>query len=310
MKCLVTGGAGFIGSNIIDMLLERHHEVTVLDNFSTGYKENLKHNLEKIHIIEGDIRDRVIIDKAMAGQDTVIHLAASVGNKKSIDEPLTDAACNVFGVINILESMREHKVNTIVFSSSAGIFGEPQYQPVDEKHPCEPDSPYGSTKLCGEKMILSYMKLYKIRAVCLRYFNVFGERQRFDAYGNVIPIFVSRALKNQDIKIFGDGEQTRDFIHVRDIAMANVLSAENGNVQGTINLGTGSAISINKLAVMINKIVGSNGQIIHEGPRPGDVRHCTASIEKAKSMLNLKIYSTFDENLSKYCQWLKQDSIG
>ncbi|HXH73897.1 MAG TPA: NAD-dependent epimerase/dehydratase family protein [Bacteriovoracaceae bacterium] len=310
MKCLVTGGAGFIGSNIVDLLLKRNHEVTVLDNFSTGYKENLSSYEGKIRIIEGDIRNRATVDTAMKGQDAVIHLAASVGNKKSIDEPLTDAECNVFGVINVLESIRQHNVRSITFSSSAGIFGEPQYQPVDEKHPCEPDSPYGATKLCGEKIILSYMKLYKLRAVCLRYFNVYGERQRFDAYGNVIPIFVSRALNKQDIKIFGDGLQTRDFIHVKDIAMANVLSAENPNVFGPINLGTGKSISINDLAAMVNDIVGQDVKILHEPERLGDVRHCTASTEKSKKMLDFEMNSNFYENLKQYCSWLQSDTIG
>lgn len=310
MKCLVTGGAGFIGSNIVKLLLERNHEVTVLDNFSTGYRENLDPYKNRIRIVEGDIRDRKTIDEAMSGQNSVIHLAASVGNKKSIDEPLTDAECNVLGVINVLESMRMFKVGTIVFSSSAGIFGEPQYQPVDEKHPCEPDSPYGATKLCGEKIILSYTKLYSLRSVCLRYFNVYGEGQRFDAYGNVIPIFASRALNNQDIKIFGDGEQTRDFIHVRDIAMANVVSAENPKVNGAINLGTGAAISINKLAEMINDIAGNKGKILHGEARPGDVKHCTASTSKFTEMLNFETSSSFYENLKQYYSWLKLDPIG
>lgn len=309
MKCLVTGGAGFIGSNIVELLLQRKHEVTVLDNFSTGYRENLDPYKNQIKLIEGDIKNAKIVDQAMQGQDAVIHLAASVGNKKSIDDPLFDAESNVLGVINVLQSMREHKVCTIVFSSSAGIFGEPQYQPVDEKHPCEPDSPYGATKLCGEKIILSYMRLYKIRSVCLRYFNVFGERQRFDAYGNVIPIFVAKALNNQDIKIFGDGEQTRDFIHVKDIAMANVVSAENSNVHGMINLGTGTAISINRLAKMVNEITESKGTISHEAMRPGDVRHCTASTVQAKKMLQFSMDTNFAENLSRYCKWMRADSV-
>lgn len=310
MKCLVTGGAGFIGSNIVELLLSRGHEVTVLDNFSTGYKENLIPYENRIRLIEGDIRNREEADKSMKNQDAVIHLAASVGNKKSIDEPLHDAGCNIFGVINVLESMRQNKVNTIVFSSSAGIFGEPQYQPVDEKHPCEPDSPYGATKLGGEKIILSYMRLYGIRATVLRYFNVYGERQRFDAYGNVIPIFVSRALAGQNITIFGDGEQTRDFIHVKDIAMANVISAENASVSGPINLGTGHAISINQLASIVREIVGNNIEISHAPTRPGDVRHCTASTTKARSLLDFEMNKNFHDNLSRYCQWMKQDSVG
>tara|TARA_R110002072_G_scaffold1989_2_gene16409 strand:- start:125608 stop:126543 length:936 start_codon:yes stop_codon:yes gene_type:complete len=309
MKCLVTGGAGFIGSNLVKLLLENNHEVTVLDNLSTGYKENLAPFEGKIEFIEGDIRNISDIEKAIEGKDSVFHLAASVGNKKSIDEPLFDANCNILGVINVLESMRKYKVGNIVFSSSAGIFGEPQYQPVDEVHPCEPDSPYGSTKLGGEKLILSYMKMYDIRAVCLRYFNVYGVNQRFDAYGNVIPIFVSRALAGKDLTIFGDGEQTRDFICVSDIALANLKAAEMENVRGTFNLGTGHSITINKLAESIKEIVNPDIKIIHGETRLGDVRHCTAKVERINNDMKLFPDSNVIEKLQEYCQWMKQDPL-
>lgn len=308
MKTLVTGGAGFIGSNVVKLLLEREHDVTVLDNLSTGYEKNILPFKDKIKFIKADITQYDDIDSYFSGIDSVIHLAASVGNKKSIDEPIFDATANVLGTINILQAMKKYNVKTIVYSSSAGIFGEPQYQPVDEKHPCEPDSPYGATKLCAEKLILSYAKLYNFKSVCLRYFNVYGENQRFDAYGNVIPIFASRALESSSITIFGDGEQTRDFIHVEDIAKANVFAAELEGAFGTINLGTGKKITINKLATMINEISKKDVEIIHKEKRPGDVLHCTADNSKMKEMLNIEAQVISLETLSKYYEWLKGDS--
>jgi UDP-glucose 4-epimerase len=307
MKILVTGGAGFIGSNVVKLLLERGHEVSILDNLSTGYKKNIAPFKELVHFISGDIRDAELVTKSLVGMDGVCHLAASVGNKKSIDDPHHDASSNIQGVINILEGMRCNNVERISFSSSAGIFGEPLYQPVDEQHPCEPDSPYGATKLGGEKLILSYQKLYGLKAASLRYFNVYGENQRFDAYGNVIPIFVSRALKGEALTIFGDGEQTRDFIHVHDIALANVLCLENGIAIGPVNLGTGQMISINKLAQIIKDVVDADIDIIHKSERPGDVRHCTANVTKMKSLLNIEPLNIDEQRLRDYVKWFKSD---
>ena len=308
MKCLVTGGAGFIGSNIVKLLLRRGHTVTVLDNVTTGYSENIK-GLSVASFAKGDIRNRDVVDSVMAGQDVVFHLAASVGNKKSIDDPIHDASSNILGLINVLESMRMHKVKNIIFSSSAGIFGEPCYQPVDEGHPCAPDSPYGATKLGGEKLMLSYMKLHGLRAVALRYFNVFGEFQRFDAYGNVIPIFVSKALRGENLIIYGDGNQTRDFIHVSDIAMINVLAAESRDIAGAYNLGTGSAVSINYLATTIKNIIGKKIEIVHSAPRPGDVLHCTASIEKLKKSFEYSPSLELVSNLKNYIDWMSTDHL-
>src|SRR5450759_1793930 len=224
-KVLVTGGAGFIGSNLVRHLVEADNSVTVLDNFMSGYRSNLD-PFPDVHIIEGDVRDKTTVEAAMHGVEVVFHLAASVGNKRSIDQPITDAEINVLGTLNILEAARHEGVKKIVASSSAGIFGELKAIPIKEDHPIEPDSPYGCTKLCEEKLCLSYAKLYDIEAVCLRYFNVYGPNQRFDAYGNVIPIFAFKMLRAEPLTIFGDGEQTRDFINVRDVVQANLRAAE------------------------------------------------------------------------------------
>lgn len=308
MRCLVTGGAGFIGSNVVRLLLERDHEVTVLDNYSTGYALNLE-PYPGAKVVEGDIRDEAVVDGAVAGKDAVFHLAASVGNKRSIEEPVFDASHNVFGTINVLEAMRRHGVGSIVYSSSAGIFGEPRYQPVDEAHPCEPDSPYGSTKLCGEKLTLSYMKLHGIRAVCLRYFNAYGENQRFDAYGNVLPIFATRIACGEPLTIHGDGEQTRDFVDVKDVAAANVAAAESPEARGEINVGTGSWISINRLVGLLREVTGEGFEVSYGPTRPGDVRHATADVTRLREALGVAPEPISVERLRSYYTWMVSDPV-
>jgi UDP-glucose 4-epimerase len=308
MKCLVTGGAGFIGSNVVRRLLERGHEVTVLDNCSTGYADNLAPYPEA-ELVRGDIRDEGVVDGVMTGKDAVFHLAASVGNIKSIDDPIFDASHNVLGTINVLEAMRRHGVGNVVYSSSGGIFGEPRYQPVDETHPAEPDSPYGATKLCGEKLVLSYMKLYGIKATSLRYFNVYGENQRFDAYGNVIPTFMARIARGEPLIIFGDGEQTRDFVEVADVAAANIAAAENPEVRGTFNIGTGTEISINRLVEILRDVTGEDFEVVHGPPRPGDVRHCTADATRLRDTLGVSPDTDIHENLRRYYSWMLSDPI-
>lgn len=308
MRSLVTGGAGFIGSNVVRRLLEHGHEVTVFDNCSTGYEVNLKPYPEA-ELVRGDIRDAEAVDAAVSGKEAVFHLAASVGNKKSIDEPIYDASHNVLGTINVLEAMRKYGVGNIVYSSSAGIFGEPQYQPVDEAHPSEPDSPYGATKLCGEKLVLSYMKLYGIKAVCLRYFNVYGKNQRFDAYGNVIPIFAGRIARGEELTIFGDGEQTRDFIDVKDVAAANVAAAEKPEAWGTFNVGTGTEITINRLAEILGEVTGEDFGVVHGPPRPGDVRQCTADTARLRGALGVSPSTDIPENLKEYYAWMVSDPV-
>src|SRR3972149_1462024 len=247
MKILVTGGAGFIGSNLVKQLLMDGYEVRVLDNLLSGHRANLE-PFPEIHFIEGDVRDEVAVKKAIHGVEVVFHLAASVGNKRSIDYPIIDAEINVIGTLRVLEAACKEGGRKIVTSSSAGIFGELKTLPIREDHPIEPDSPYGCTKLCEEKMCLSYAKLYDIEAVALRYFNVYGPNQRFDAYGNVIPIFVFQMLRGEPITIFGDGEQTRDFVNVADVVQVNLKAVAAEGVSGAFNIGSGTRITINELA--------------------------------------------------------------
>ena len=300
---LVTGGAGFIGSNLVKHLIDTENSVTVLDNFTSGYRDNLK-SFSSIKIIEGDIRDKITIETAMKNIDIIFHLAASVGNKRSIDNPIMDAETNVLGTLQILESARRNGVHKIITSSSAGIFGELKTIPIKEDHPIEPDSPYGCTKLCEEKLCLSYAKLYDIEAICLRYFNVYGQNQRFDAYGNVIPIFVFNMLKNKPILIYGDGEQTRDFVHVDDVVQANIKAAETIGISGAFNIASGKRVTINQLVKYISK--NDKVEIKYTPERRGDVRHSLADISLANEKFNYNPMVDLELGIEKYIQWAKK----
>jgi UDP-glucose 4-epimerase len=306
VRALVTGGAGFIGSNIIRLLTEKGSAVVAYDNLSTGYLKNLT-PFPQVDFVEGDVTDLDKLKKAMRGCDTVFHLAASIGNAKSIAFPREDSRINVLGTLNVAEAVRENGVKAVVYSSSAGLFGEPQYLPVDEKHPCEPDSPYGVSKMAGEKHLLCLGRLYRFRAVSLRYFNVYGINQRYDAYGNVIPIFVTKILKGEELTIFDDGEQTRDFVNVRDIAAANVAAAENIDASGTFNLGSGKAVTINYLVNTLQKLVSGKMAVKYGPDRPGDVRHSLADITRARQVLGYTPLQDIAEGLKDYLDWMRRE---
>ncbi|MEI8122022.1 MAG: NAD-dependent epimerase/dehydratase family protein [bacterium] len=304
MKTLVTGGAGFIGSNLVRQLLTHGHEVVVLDNFLSGHRSNLV-PFPEARVIEGDTRDGAAVGRAMEGVEVVFHLAASVGNKRSIEHPVQDAEINVIGTLQVLEAARRSGVRKIVASSSAGIFGELKTLPIEENHPVEPDSPYGCSKLCMEKECLAYSKLYPLEVVCLRYFNVYGVNQRFDAYGNVIPIFVFKMLRGEGLTIFGDGEQTRDFLNVRDVVQANIRAAQTVSVSGAFNIASGSRVTINCLADLLRKITGVDALITYGPPRPGDVLHSLANIDAARTALGYQPQVALEDGLVEYIAWAK-----
>jgi len=303
-KVVVTGGCGFIGSNLVKRLFETGNEITVLDNFMSGYRSNLS-SLKNVNIIEGDIRDESTVKKAIKGAEVVFHLAASVGNKRSIDFPLVDAQINVIGTLNLLEAARKEGVRKIVTSSSAGIFGELKTLPIKEDHPIEPDSPYGCTKLCEEKLCLAYAKLYNIEAVCLRYFNVYGPNQRYDAYGNVIPIFVYKMFNNEPIIIYGDGEQTRDFVHVDDVVQANINAADSIGINGAFNIASGKRVTINKLVEIITKNYKQSVRIEYGSQRSGDVLHSLADISMAQHSINYFPTVDLEFGIDGYVEWAK-----
>lgn len=306
MKALVTGGAGFIGSNLVQSLVARGVEVTVLDSLLSGHAINLA-PYPQVRFLHGDVRDVAAVEDAIEGCDTVFHLAASVGNKRSIDLPLEDATANFIGTLNILEACRSHGVRKMVFSSSAGTYGELKTLPIREDHPAEPDSPYGAGKLGAEKMCLAYAKVHGLETVCLRYFNVFGPGQRFDAYGNVIPIFVFKLLRGEGITIFGDGEQTRDFVHVRDVVQANLRAALAPGVWGAFNVGSGTRVTINHLVSQIGRALGVAPDVTYAPVRAGDVRDSLADVSAARRAFGFDPRVDFDEALVEYVNWAKID---
>lgn len=298
----VTGGAGFIGSNIVRDLVIRGHDVIVVDDLSSGHKVNLE-PFPGVTVKHTSILEEETLYSAFDKVDTVFHLAASVGNKRSIDNPALDATTNVIGTINVLEACRKVGVRKIVVSSSAGIFGELMEIPISEDHAIDPDSPYGASKLAAEKLCLAYAKLYDIEAIALRYFNVFGPNQRFDAYGNVIPIFVFNMLDGQPITIFGDGEQTRDFIYVTDVVQANIKASETRGLSGAFNIASGTRITINELVIRLSDLIPGQHSV-HYGPeRPGDVRDSLADISAAKHALGFEPTVTIGDGLTEYVRW-------
>lgn len=313
MHALVTGGSGFIGSNVVKRLLQDNVECTVFDNLSSGHYSNIERLVRtgEVEFIQGDICDAQKIDKVLREKhfDVVFHLAASVGRQRSLDNPVLDSTTNLIGTVNVLEAMRKTEVPRIVYSSSAAIFGELICESIDENHPQNADSPYGVSKLAAEKMILAYCGIYPITGVCLRYFNIYGVNQRYDSYGNVIPIFAKRIYAGEPLFIYGDGEQTRDFLNVSDVAEANYRGMKFGDHTEVYNLGCGKVITINRLAEMMLDITGRSNPIIHAPERPADVRHCKAKTERVFDELGFKASVEFETGLEEYLKWYRDNCV-
>lgn len=278
MKVLVTGGAGFIGSHIVDKCIDAGHQVIVVDNLSTGKRENL--NQEAIfHCI--DIRDSKLDEVFQKEQpEVVIHQAAQIHVGTSVKEPVVDGTVNVVGTINLLECCRKNEVQKIVYASTAAVYGNPVDVPIDEKHPVQPLSPYGCSKYCAEKYIEMYAQLYGIKYTILRYANVYGERQDPRGEGGVISVFVDQTLEERTLTIFGDGKQTRDYIYVGDVATANIQAIMFGCGE-ILNVGTGVSTSLNEV-VRIFGVVSEKGNDVEYGPeRMGDIKHSYFNPQKA-----------------------------
>jgi UDP-glucose 4-epimerase len=277
MRILVTGGAGFIGSHIVEHY-QGKAEIRVLDNLRSGYLKNLEGF--DVEFIEGDIRDREAVRKAMEGVDYVFHLAAMISVPESMIKPIECVDLNVNGLLIVLEEAAAAGVKKLCFSTSAAIYGDNPVVPKREEMYPEPKSPYAITKLDGEYYCNMFTQEGKLETACLRYFNVFGPRQDpKSAYAAAVPIFTAKAVANEDITIFGDGEQTRDFIYVKDIVAANVFMAEN-SFNGVYNIAYGGRITINKLVDTIKEITGSESKVLHLEERPGDVKHSMAAVDK------------------------------
>lgn len=280
MRALVTGGAGFIGSHIVATLQGRA-EVRVLDNLRSGYEANLAGlNGE---FIQGSILDRERVRRAMEGIDYVFHLAAMISVPESMSVPIECNEINTTGTLIVLEEAARAGVRKLVFSSSAAIYGSNPTTPKVESMIPEPRSPYAITKLDGEHYCRMFSEEGRLETACLRYFNVFGPRQDpKSAYAAAVPIFIYRALRNEPIAIYGDGEQTRDFVSVRDVAAANCYMAEKEGATGVFNVACGRRITINELAKTICALTGSRSEITYAPERPGDVKHSMGSIERLR----------------------------
>jgi UDP-glucose 4-epimerase len=285
LKIVVTGGAGFIGSHIARYWSGRSTDIHIIDNLRSGYRSNVE-GINGVVFHEGSVTDRDLVFDVLRKADYVFHLAALVSVIESVQKPVECVDINVCGLLNILDASKEFGIKKVVFSSSAAVYGDnPESPKVADMKPL-PKSPYGITKLDGELYLSMYNDLFNLGTVSLRYFNVFGPGQDPKSqYSAAIPIFVNRAIGNQPIIIYGDGEQTRDFIFVKDVVKANILAAENSGAAGTFNVATGRAVTINRIARMVIEETGSSSKIIYEDERPGDIRHSLASIEETKNRL-------------------------
>ena len=280
MRILITGGAGFIGSHIAEYFNGKA-EIRVLDNLRSGYLHNLK-GLD-VEFIRGDVRDRAAVAKAVEGCDYVFHLAAMISVPESMFKMEECVDINVNGLLTVLEESAKAGVKKLCFSTSAAIYGDNPVVPKVETMIPEPKSPYAITKLDGEYYCNIFTQTGKLKTVCLRYFNVFGPRQDpKSAYAAAVPIFTAKAIANEDNTIFGDGEQTRDFIYVKDIVEANVFMATH-DFTGVYNIAYGGRITINDLVKQIMEVTHSKSRVLHLEERPGDVKHSMAGIEKLKS---------------------------
>ncbi|MDD5728247.1 MAG: NAD-dependent epimerase/dehydratase family protein [Victivallales bacterium] len=294
MRVLVTGGAGFIGSHIVEHF-QRKAEVRVLDSLRSGFRKNL--DGFAVEFIEGDIRDRATVRKAVQDIDYIFHLAAMISVPESMGKPIECVDLNVNGTLVVLEEAAAAGVKKLCFSTSAAIYGDNPVVPKRETMLPEPKSPYAITKLDGEYYCNMFSQEGKLQTACLRYFNVFGPRQDPNsAYAAAIPIFTARAVNDGEITIFGDGEQTRDFIYVKDIVAANVFMAEN-DFTGVYNVAYGRRITINDLVGKIREITGSNSPVVYLDERPGDVKHSMAAIDKLLAT-GFKPSSSFDAGMA------------
>lgn len=309
LKIVVTGGAGFIGSHIVEHWIIKDAEVHIIDNLRSGYLSNVEIFPQAI-FHKGSITNRDLVFQVLKNSDYVHHLAGFVSVPESIEKPEECYDINVNGLINVLDASKEFGIRKIVFSSSAAVYGENPISPKTITLKPDPKSPYGETKLEGESLLKIYNEQESVGTTSLRYFNVFGQRQDPKSqYAAAIPIFIEKALKNKPIIIYGDGEQTRDFIFVKDVVLANILAATNEKVNGIFNVASGKAITINEIASIIIDELQSSSKIVYEKERPGDIRHSLASIKETEEQLNFYPEYDFMKGLKETIEYFKNKLI-
>ena len=298
-KVVITGGAGFIGSHIAEYWLNQKADVHIIDNLRSGYKKNIDH-LDSVSFHNVSITDRDAVFEILKDATYVHHLAAMVSVPESIQKPIECLKINVEGLINILDAAVKNKVKKIIHSSSAAVYGDNPISPKNTDMKPMPKSPYGVTKLDGEYYLQIYQENFGLKTTSLRYFNVFGPRQDPKSqYAAAIPIFINNALKGEPLIIYGDGEQTRDFIYVKDVVAANVLAATNENANGVFNVALGKATTINNIAKIILSETFSTSRIEYQETRAGDIKHSQATISSTIEKLNFKANYSLEEGLKE-----------
>lgn len=307
-SALVTGGAGFIGSHLVEMLVSEGCKVTVMDNLSSGNYFNLKNIEDHISFYEDDIRNQKALNTAIADCEVVFHLAAIVSVPQTIDDPIDAASVNDMGTLFIFEAARQHNVNRVVFASSCAVYGDDVRLPKQEDMTPKPQSPYAVQKLTSEYYASVFYELYDLETVALRFFNVYGPRQDPSSpYSGVISIFMTNALQHAPAVIYGDGNQSRDFIYVQDVARANLLAATAPEVSGkVINIGSGSSVNINHLWEAICALTGQNLKPEYAPKRPGDIVKSVAAIDSAKSRLGFEPETSFEKGLKSTFEWYRK----
>ena len=305
MKALVTGGGGFIGSNLVRALLERGDDVRVLDNFSTGSRRNLA-GLD-VEVVEGELRSYERVHNAVRGTEIVFHLGALGSVPRSVQDPLTSSAVNVEGTLNVQLAARDEGVRRVVFASSSSIYGNQSELPLREAMAPDPISPYGVAKLAAERYCVSFSRVYdSFESVVLRYFNVFGPRQDpTSQYAAVVPLFITAIAAGEPVTIFDDGEQSRDFTYVDNVVAANLLAADAAGANGRIfNISGGTPTSVNELAVTIGRLLGKPVERRYLPARPGDLRNSWADVSEARSLLGFEPQVELEEGLRRTADYL------
>jgi nucleoside-diphosphate-sugar epimerase len=306
MRALVTGGAGFIGSHIVEELLRNGASIRVLDNFSSGKRENLEPFRGDLEILEGDLRDPEVIKAATRGVELVFHLAAFISVPQSMVDPEECFAINVAGTVTMLEAARRSGVRKVVLSSSTAVYGNPGKFPTDEETPLQPLSPYALSKQVNELYARLYTQTFNLPVTALRYFNVYGPRQRPDsAYAAAISIFARRLVNGEPITIYGDGKQSRDFIFVKDVVRANLQAAESDAAGEAFNICTGRETTLLDLLEELSEVSTHQPEVRFEAPRPGDIYRSIGNPDKAAAILGFRAETSLANGLAQTMEWMK-----
>ncbi|MBN2185714.1 MAG: SDR family oxidoreductase [Candidatus Krumholzibacteriota bacterium] len=307
-KYLVTGGAGFIGSNIVGELVARGEDVVVFDDLSTGHEKNLEGFGSEIEFIKGDIRRSDEVRAAMRGIDHVLHQAALASVPRSIDDPVLVNDVNINGTLTVLEEAKNAGVKSLVYAASSSAYGETEQLPKTEDILPHPLSPYAVTKLVGEYYCSVYSQVYGLPTISMRYFNVFGPKQDpASQYAAVIPIFISHLLKGKAPTIYGDGKQSRDFTYVKNVVNANIAASKCGKASGQmINVACGGKYTLNELYSMLSRLIGVDIDPVYAETRPGDVKHSHADITMAEDLFDYSVEVPFEEGLKRTVDWYRK----